>query len=232
MSPPRPSAPPTSDTRGVFVTFEGVEGSGKSTQLERLADRLRRGGREVVVTREPGGTELGRRLRSLLLDARQTHMEPMVELLLYAADRAQHVCERIRPALERGALVLCDRFLHATLAYQGHGRGLDTALIMRIHSAPPLDLRPDRTILLDLDPTHGLPRAVQRNLRSGTGLKEGRFEAEALAFHRRVREGYLALARAEPERFRVVPAIGDPDTVASRVWEAVADLVGPTERQP
>jgi dTMP kinase len=203
---------------GIFVTFEGIEGSGKSTQARRLAERLRRCGHEVVLTREPGGTALGRRLRELLL-AEGSPVLPEAELLLYAADRAQHVAETIAPALARGAVVLCDRFLDATLAYQGAARGLGTEAVLALHRRPPLDLRPHRTVLLDLPPEHGLARARGRD-----GLDEGRFEAEPLAFHRRVREGYLAIAAAEPDRVRVVAAEGEEDAVEAAVSRALADL--------
>jgi dTMP kinase len=220
---------------GVFVTFEGIEGAGKSTQIERLADRLLSVGAEVVKTREPGGTDLGRGLRAVLLRPSATALEPLAELLLYAADRAQHVRETVLPALERGAIVLCDRFLDATLAYQGYGRRLGTEVVLRVHSSPPLDLRPHRTVLLDLDAARGLARARRRNDERGVSRSEGRFEEEALAFHRRVREGYLELARHEPDRIRVVPADGDPDDVHARVGAALEDLLpslGSTERRP
>ncbi len=210
---------------GLFVTFEGVEGSGKSSQIRRIARRLAAAGLEVVTTREPGGTELGRRLRALLLGTDVAPIAPRVELLLYAADRAQHVAEVIGPALARGAVVLCDRYLDATIAYQGYGRGLGAGAVLALHRDPPLDLRPARTVLLDLDPAAGLARARARNAALGQALTEGRFEDEDLAFHRAVREGYLALAAAEPRRFRVVAAEGDEDAVESRVVDALLDLV-------
>lgn len=208
---------------GTFVTFEGIEGSGKSTQARRLAERLRRSGHEVVLTREPGGTALGRRLRELLL-AEGSPVLPEAELLLYAADRAQHVAETIAPALAREAVVLCDRFLDATLAYQGAARGLGTEAVLALHRRPPLDLRPHRTVLLDLPPEHGLARARGRDAGRHEGLDEGRFEAEPLAFHRRVREGYLAIAAAEPDRVRVIAAEGEEDAVEAAVSRALADL--------
>ena len=197
MSPPARS--------GLFVTFEGIEGSGKSTQLARVADRLRGAGVDVVATREPGATRVGQGLRALLLEPSEETVTPYVELLLYAADRAQHVATVIEPALERGAVVLSDRYLDATLAYQGYGRGLGTDVVLALHARPPLDLRPVRTILLDLDPDEGLTRARRRNDERGVRETEGRFEDEDVAFHARVRAGYLTLAEAEPERYRVVP---------------------------
>jgi len=211
--------------RGIFVTFEGVEGSGKTTQIARLARRLRAAGIETVRTREPGGTAAGERIRRILLDRDAGSVSAEAELLLYAADRAQHIVELIGPALRRGAVVLCDRYLDATLAYQGFGRGLGLARILEIHGVAPLDLRPDRTVLLDHDPAVGLARARRRNRRRGTARSEGRMEHEALAFHRRVRAGYLRLAAAAPERFRVVDALGTPAEVAERILGAVADLL-------
>ncbi len=210
---------------GLFLTFEGIEGSGKTTQLRRIASALRRAGAPPVVTQEPGGTPLGERLRSLLL-ARTGHgPTPLAELLLYVADRAQHLEQVVIPALRAGSVVLCDRYLDATLAYQGYARGLDPALIERLHADPPLDLRPDRTVLFDLEPADALRRARERNRERGTVDAEGRFEAEPLSFHRRVREGYLTLARREPQRFRVVESGGSEDAVAGRVTEALADLL-------
>lgn len=215
---------------GLFLTVEGIEGVGKSTQIELLAARIRAGGRETVPTREPGGTSLGERLRAVLLERDGPAIAPEVELLLYAADRAQHIVERIRPALDRGAVVLCDRYLDATLAYQGYGRGLGVEAVRRLHVHPPLDLRPDRTILLDLDARTALARARRRNDDRRMAADEGRFEEEALAFHLRVRRGYLELAEAEPDRFRVVPADGSAADVQRRVLASVGDLLsGPSE---
>jgi len=205
-----------------------VEGSGKSTQLDRLAARWTALGLDVQRTREPGGTPLGERLRSALLDPGEAGMDPMAELLLYAADRAQHVREVIQPALDRGSWVLCDRYLDATLAYQGHARGLGTEVVLELHSRPPLNLRPDRTILLDLAPEVGLARARRRDAERGLGSTHGRFENETPDFHARVRAGYLALAASEPERFRVIAADGDPTVVSERVAEALAGLLAPS----
>jgi len=210
---------------GRFVSFEGVEGCGKSTQLGRLRLALASRGVDVVATREPGGTDLGRRLRSLLLEPDGAPIDAATELLLYAADRAQHLAEIVVPALDRGAVVLCDRYLDATLAYQGHGRGLGVERVLELHRRPPLDLRPLRTVLLDLDPTEGLRRARHRDRTSGAAATEGRFEAEPTEFHDRVRAGYLVLAAAEPERYRVVDASGDADAVAERVAGAVVDVL-------
>ncbi len=210
---------------GSFISFEGIEGSGKSTQILHLADRLRQAGKEVVLTREPGGTALGRNLRSLLLQASDPPPCPMTELLLYAADRAQHLEELIEPALGRGAVVLTDRYLDATLAYQGYGRELGCDLILKIHSHPPLDRRPVRTVLLDMEAEVGLNRARVRNTFEGTTVSEGRFEEEQLGFHARVRDGYLLLASQDPERYRVVDAEGGIEQVAEKVWDTVRDII-------
>lgn len=205
-----------------FITFEGIEGSGKSTQITLLSEALRARGNAHVLTREPGGTPAGDSIRALLLDS-ATRLGPPAELLLYAAARAEHLDRIIRPALASGRLVLCDRYLDATRAYQGYGRGLPLAWIEALHALEPLRLAPDRTVLLDLDPALGLKRARARNRKGAkkSAPDEGRFEAEDLAFHRRVREGYLALARAEPDRFRVVDGDAPKDVVQRRIQEAL-----------
>jgi dTMP kinase len=212
---------------GLWITFEGIEGTGKTTQLERLASRLGAAGHSVLVTFEPGGTELGQRLRKLLLKPADEPMDAMTELLLYSADRAQHLAEVILPALDRGEVVLCDRYLDATLAYQGYGRQLGVERILEIHRYPPLNRRPHYTILLDLDPGIAVERARSRNIGSGADHSEGRFERERLEFHERVRSGYLDLAAAEPERFRIIDAAGDADEVEAKVWSAVRDMLPP-----
>jgi dTMP kinase len=222
---PAAGLPGAAGPAGAFISFEGVEGSGKSSQIARIARRLASSGREVVTTREPGGTALGKRLRAVLLEAGGAPIGPRVELLLYVADRAQHVTEVIAPALRRGAVVLCDRYLDATIAYQGYGRGLGAEAVLSLHRERPLDLRPSRTVLLDLDPAAGLARARARNEAQGTAVAEGRFEAEDLAFHRSVRAGYLTLAAAEPDRIRVVSAEGPEEIVEARVREALRDLL-------
>lgn len=213
------------DADGVFVTFEGIEGSGKTTQVALLSGKIEASGGSCVVTREPGGTLLGRGLRSILLDPAGVPVSRETEALLYAADRAQHLVEVIEPALASGRVVLCDRYLDASLAYQGYGRGLDLRWIRAIHGVPPLDRRPVRTILLDLDPGEGLARAHARNHEFDLAATEGRFERETLDFHRRVRDGYLDLAAAEPFRWRIVAAEGPADAVAARVADLLSDLV-------
>jgi len=210
---------------GRFITFEGTEGCGKSTQLRLLAERWTTAGRDVVCTREPGGTEIGRALRGLLLRPTDQPMAAETELLLYTADRAQHLTQVIQPALARGALVLCDRYLDATVAYQGYGRGLSVETIERLHELPPLDRRPDRTLWIDIDPAEGLQRARSRDAQDGCAAAEGRFEAETLAFHRRVHDGYRALARREPRRIHVVDGHDSIETVHARVCAAIDDLL-------
>jgi len=211
--------------RAPWITLEGIEGTGKSTQLERLAARLTAAGRTPVVTREPGGTALGRELRRVLLACIEPSIHPRAELLLYAADRVQHLTQVVLPALAAGTVVLCDRHLDATLAYQGHGRGLGIPAVRDLHRAFPLDALPDRTILLDLDARVALERARGRDERAGRTRTEGRFEAEPLAFHERVRAGYLELARAEPARIRVVDATGAAEEVGRRIDAALVDLL-------
>jgi dTMP kinase len=216
----------------IWISFEGIEGTGKSTQIERLARRLRARGDAVLLTREPGGTELGQALREVLLRPSPRPMDPMAELLLYTADRVQHLVEIILPALQRGEIVLCDRYLDATLAYQGYARGLGSESVLELHRNPPLDRRPTRTVLLDLDPATALARARQRNAGAGLDRSEGRFEQERIEFHARVRAGYLELAAGEPNRIRVVPAHGGPDEVEERILTALADLLSRGERGP
>jgi dTMP kinase len=206
-----------------FITFEGIEGSGKSTQVRRLAESLRRRGRALLVTREPGGCPVADAIRRVLLDPANHNLVPRAELLLYAAARAQHVDEVIRPALAAGRTVLCDRFTDATVAYQGNGRGLDFELIGRLNELAAGDLRPDLTLLLDLPPERGLTRARKRNSELSLG-DEDRFERESLAFHGRVREGYRLLAARE-NRFRVIDADGTEDEVANRILDAVQEFL-------
>ncbi len=207
--------------RGTFVTFEGGEGTGKSTQARLLANHIRRTGRETLLTREPGGAPLAERLRLLLLEG-EPGLDPLSELLLYEAARRQHVAEVIRPALSRGAAVVCDRFADATVAYQGYGRRLDVPTINSLNDLACGDCRPTLTFLLTFqDSREGLERAVRRH---GTG--GDRFEREDLAFHERVRTGYLELAAREPDRFVVIDALGTPGTVRKRVLAAWRERQG------
>jgi dTMP kinase len=189
---------------GLFITFEGGEGSGKTSQLKVLLAHLRSTGRDAVETRDPGGTLIGKQIRAVLLDPACGGMTPAAELLLYEASRAQLVHEVIRPALAAGRIVLCDRFTDSTVAYQGYGRGLDLALIGRLNALATDGLCPDLTFLLDLDPAAGLLRAARRVTEPHQG--RDRIEGEVLAFHQRVRTGYRAIAAAEPERVIVLDA--------------------------
>ena len=201
----------------MFITLEGIEGSGKTTQIDRLAKFLEDSGRECVKTRQPGGTVIGENIRSILLDPQNHTMEPMTELLLYLADRAQHINEMIRPALAAGKIVICDRYFDATVVYQGFARGLSVELLLELHRILFDNLKPDVTLLLDLSPRLGLERAWQQ-LNSGQSVgHESRFENEALAFHEKVRAGYLELARRESQRFRVIDAARSPDQVFAEI---------------
>jgi thymidylate kinase len=198
----------------MFITFEGIEGSGKTTQLRRLAASWRAQGRTVVTTKEPGGTPVADRIRAILLDSAHA-IDPVAEMFLFAAPRRQHVMELIRPAIERGDDILCDRFADATLAYQGFGRLLPLDQLRTLNGWATGGLRPDLTLLFDLAEEAGVARARARN--AGAATDEGRFEAEDLRFHRRVREGYLSLAAAEPDRFVVVDANGGEQDVYERM---------------
>ncbi|HXH94416.1 MAG TPA: dTMP kinase [Thermoanaerobaculia bacterium] len=194
----------------MFITFEGIEGSGKSTQLRRVAESIP----DAVVTKEPGGTPLADRIRAVLLDS-SSQMDPVAEVLLFAASRRENTLKVIRPALDRGGIVLCDRFTDATLAYQGFGRLLNLDQLRALNAWATNSLVPDLTLLFDLPEQTGLTRARSRN--ADASQDEGRFEAEDLRFHQRVREGYLTLAAAEPSRFALIDAVGDVDDVYARV---------------
>jgi len=210
----------TTAARGLFVTLEGGDGSGKSTQAELLAEWLRASGREVVRTREPGGTDVGLEIRELVLHHRGD-IAPRAEALLYAADRAHHIATLVRPALERGAVVLQDRYLDSSVAYQGAGRVLDADEVRRLSLWATDDLLPDLTILLDLD------EAAARARLDGARTRYDRLEAEGASFHARVRAAYLDLAAAEPERFLVLDATLPVAELATAIRDAVAGrLVG------
>lgn len=198
-----------------FITFEGIEGCGKTTQIELLASFFQKIHRPYLRTREPGGTPLGERIREILLTPHDGPIEPMAEFFLYAADRVQHLQQVILPALRRGEVVLCDRYFDATMAYQGYGRGLDLKWLEEIHRWAMENLTPHRTYLLDLPIEVGLRRALERMGKEG--LREDRFEREDLDFHRRVRQGYLSLARREPHRFVVLDGMRDPISLHQEV---------------
>lgn len=211
--------------RGVFIVFEGPEGAGKSTQIERLAAALRVVGRDVLTTREPGGSELGKELRALVLTPGK-RVDPLTEFLLYAADRAQHVSEVIGPALTAGRDVISDRYTGASLAYQGHGRGLDLKFVREVNRVATGGLAADLTILLDIEPESGLSR-VEKRARLTSGGRD-RLESELLAFHDRVREGYLDVARSESGWLVVDASVGETE-VFQRVEEAALRLLATEE---
>jgi dTMP kinase len=210
--------------RGRFVTFEGPEGSGKSTQIRRLADWLMAQGKEVFCTREPGGTPAGEAIRALLQhDVAGDDLGERAELLLFSASRAQLVDRVIAPALDRGVWVLCDRFFDSTMAYQGFARGMDLEALGQINAFAVQDCRPDLTLLLDLSVEVGFARLKTRY--EGSGDAKDRFEREEKAFHERVRHGYLQLAKREPDRFRILNADDSPDAVASSIRVAVQEAL-------
>ena len=208
--------PPTEPSAGLFVVFEGGEGGGKSTQVQRLVTVLEGFGREVVATREPGASRIGPAVRALVLDPIYTGLSPRAEALLYAANRAEHVSEIIGPALERGAVVISDRFVDSSLAYQGAGRPLEAATVGLINTWATDGLLPDLTVLLDIDPQVGLRRA---------GAEPDRLEAEPLEFHQAVRRGFLDLAAREPERYLVLDAALPPDDISAIVADRVRALM-------
>ncbi len=209
----------------MFITLEGIEGSGKTTQIIRLVEFLEERGVECVMTRQPGGTLIGENIRAILLDPASTALEPMTELLLYLADRCQHIYELIRPCLDAGKAVVCDRYFDATVVYQGFARGLNIELIQKLHQILFDDLKPDMTLLLDLAPKVGLKRAWQQLNNGQRSGHESRFEAETLAFHEKVRAGYLELARLEPERFQIINAAQSQDQVFTVISEIVASFL-------
>ncbi len=209
----------------MFITLEGIEGSGKTTQMQQLSTLFENRGHACVLTREPGGTTLGEKISAILLDPASAELVPTAELLLYMADRAQHISSLIKPSLAEGKVVLCDRYFDATVVYQGFARGLDTGAICDLHRLIFDDLKPDITFLLDLAPQVGLARAwrqLDNGTRSGT---ESRFEEETLSFHEKVRAGYLELARHQPERIKVVDASHDEKQVQADIREALAKLL-------
>lgn len=215
-------------SRGKFITFEGLDGCGKSTQLERLAGELRAQGLAVVVTREPGGTETGEKIRKLLLDTKTSGLDPIAELALMFASRAQHIAEVILPGLEAGQIVLCDRFTDSSEAYQGGGRKLGSKPVLDLHRVLCGDLQPDLTILMDSDVGASVERARRRNsARSSSGASdEGRFESENRAFFTRVRNAYLEIQKREPERVMLVDARGTPDQTQAKIWDVASARIG------
>ncbi|WP_319544091.1 dTMP kinase [uncultured Pseudodesulfovibrio sp.] len=201
----------------MFITFEGIEGTGKSTQITKIKEYFESQGKEVFLTLEPGGSRVGKELRKMLLHVDNKDITPITELFLYLADRAQHIAQVIRPALEAGKVVLCDRFADSTIVYQGFGRGLDTQVLKQLNEVAVDGLWPDLTIVLDIDPEIGLKRAMLRNIEDGKAKEEGRFEAEHISFHKRIREGYLTWAALNHDRIKVINAAATPDEVFDRI---------------
>jgi dTMP kinase len=216
--------------RGKFITVEGLDGTGKSTQLRKLGAALRLAGHKVVETREPGGTATGEKIRRVLLDSATENLSPLAEMALMFASRAQHIAEVIQPALDHGQIVLCDRFTDSTEAYQGSGRKLGSEVVLELHRALCGDLQPDLTILLESDPAMSVGRARRRNHRASSSpsksgkahVDENRFEQQNRAFFARVHEGYLAIAAREPQRVVAVDASGTPAQTHRRIMDTVA----------
>jgi dTMP kinase len=209
----------------MFISFEGIEGSGKTTHVRNTAGFLREKGHDCVITREPGGTRIGEKIRAILLDPLSKDMDPLTELLLYTADRAQHIRESVLPLLAAGKTVLCDRYFDATMAYQGYARGIDIGLIEKIHCLLFENLRPDLTILMDLPVEIGLARAWKQINKGARNNEETRFEEETLSFHKKVRSGYLEIARLEPERFRIIDASGKEKDVRDEIIRTLSDAM-------
>jgi len=212
--------------RGKFITFEGLDGTGKSTQMRKLAVVLREAGHRVVETREPGGTPTAEKIRKVLLDSGTSRLAPLAEMALMFASRAQHIAEVIEPGLAAGNIVLCDRFTDSTEAYQGGGRRLGSEPVRELHRILCGDLQPDLTILMDSNPHASVRRARRRNQRasksSSRSHDENRFEQETRSFFARVREGYLAIAKREPGRVAVVDASGTPEQTHHKILEVLS----------
>lgn len=216
---------------GKFITFEGPDGAGKTTQMKMAGEWLIAKGLEVVYTREPGGTPISEQIRKLLLDPANREMADKTEALLYAAARAQHVEQLIGPAVRVGKVVLCDRFTDSTLAYQGFGRGIDHKFLRLVNDMAVSGMVPHLTIILDLDPGTGLNRVTGRQGSNSSGQASGgsddgkdRLEQESIEFHRRVRDGFLTLAKEDPGRYKVVAADRDPVIVADEVWRCIREV--------
>lgn len=211
--------------RGFFITFEGIEGSGKTTQIRLLNDYLLSKGFKVVLTREPGGTEIGDRIREILLSPKSLRMHPTTELLLYEAARCQHIHEVIGPAIDLCNVVLCDRYADATTAYQGAARAIEMSTVETLHRIATENLNPDLTILLDCPVDKGLKHAVRRNEELKLSGSEDRFEREKREFHERVRQGYLDVAKREPDRVKVIDATDSIENVHKKVVKVVNEVL-------
>lgn len=210
----------------MFITFEGIEGCGKTTQIKRIAKRLSRNGIPIITTLEPGGTSIGQNIRRIVLDSHNKNLSHLAELALYAADRAQHIEEVIKPALDQRKWVICDRFFDATVAYQGTARGLDMELIRMLNEKVTKGIQPDITFLLDCPVEVGLDRALERN-RTLSPKGQDRFEKERLDFHMKVRRGYLELARNNPKRFVIIDATLAKNEVEQEIFKHIKPLLKP-----
>lgn len=209
----------------MLITLEGIEGSGKTTQIHNIAEFLETEGYDCVITKEPGGTVIGEKIRSILLDPQNKGIHPMTELLLYAADRVQHIKELIGPMIENGKVVICDRFHDSTTVYQGFTRGLDVNLINQLNQLVLEGVKPDITFVLDLPAKLGLERAWKQINNGSRSDKETRFENEKLSFHEKVREGYLSIAQSEPKRFFIVDAAAKPESVREAIISCLKDFL-------
>lgn len=209
----------------LFVTFEGIDGSGKTTQLRLLHEHLVKRGIDTIIAREPGGTEIGESIRQILLHSGTQNLKPLSELLLYYASRHQNLCQNILPALGRGQWVLCDRYADASLAYQGYGRGVDLNFIEQLNQAVIGQRRPNLTFLLDLDPAVAIARARRRN--QDRVVDESRFEMESIDFFERVRQGYLTIARKDPGRFRIVSGELPVETAHQQILRLTDEVGAP-----
>ncbi len=206
----------------MFITLEGIEGSGKTTQVSHIVSFLTEKGHECVVTREPGGTDIGGQIRAILLNPGNKRLDPLAELLLYAADRAQHIKTVISPSLLAGKTVICDRFFDATTAYQGYARKIDMTLINTLHKLVLDDLEPDMTFLFDLPVKTGLSRAWEQIDNGSRSDLETRFEKEDIAFHEKVRSGYLKLSKQYPHRFQIIDASKEIDQVKNDILHSLS----------
>lgn len=209
----------------MLITFEGIEGCGKSTQAKMLYDWLNDAGHTVLLTREPGSTPVGEKLRSILLNRDSANISPLSELFLYLADRAEHVQKVVQPALKQDKIVIIDRYVDSTLVYQGYGRGFELSFLQDLNSRASCHVWPEMTFVLDLPPEEGLKRANARNQEKGIHIEEGRFEAENLKFHQSIRNGYLELGEQASERVRVLDALNPVETIFENVKKYVQDKV-------
>lgn len=215
--------------QGLFITFEGIEGSGKTTQIQKLAEHLTNFGYQVFLTREPGDGEIGAKLRELLLSV-SSKLDPLTELFLLAADRTRHVIEIVIPALKSGAIVISDRYADSSMAYQGYGRGLDLDFVNSVNQSAMKNCIPDLTIIMDIDPNISLERSRIRLHQQNMFEAEGRFEQENMDFHRRVRNGYLSIAQSQPNRCKVFDASGDEGKISNQICNAVNQFLDAQKR--